>query len=183
MGMSLIFITGIAGSGKSTVLDELRSRGYEAYGTDEDGMAHWHDNTTGYMHPKSSIKTEHRTPDFIKNNRWKISRKIVGDLALKAQEKPIFLCGVASNDDEIWDLFSGVFALVVDEATLRQRLSNRTTNDYGKAQHELEQTLEQHANSEGIYKKFGYIAIDATQPLGVVVDSILAQALPQFSSK
>ena len=39
--MGLIWVTGICGAGKSAVRGELRHRGYDAYGTDEDGMARW----------------------------------------------------------------------------------------------------------------------------------------------
>jgi dephospho-CoA kinase len=36
--MGIIYITGSAGSGKSTVKRELLSRGYEAFDVDEDGF-------------------------------------------------------------------------------------------------------------------------------------------------
>jgi thymidylate kinase len=35
--MSLIYVTGLSGAGKSAVLDELVARGCEARGVDEDG--------------------------------------------------------------------------------------------------------------------------------------------------
>lgn len=175
--MSVYLITGVAGTGKSTILEELVSRGYEAYGVDEHGFAHWHNNQTGYVYPKSSVKTHHRTPEFIKNHTWKISRKMVEDLVKKTEGRTVFLCGVASNDEEIWDLFTRIFALVLDEATLKHRLATRTTNDYGKTKHELEQTLEQVATSKDLYKKYNYIKIDATQPVNTIVDSILDEAV------
>lgn len=174
--MSLFFITGISGSGKSEVMEELKSRGYEAYGVDEDGIAHWHNNQTGFVYPKSSVKKEHRTPEFIQSHSWKMSRKIVKDLASKAKNKPIFLCGVAANENEVWGLFSDVFALAVDEDTLKRRIATRTDNDYGKSPHELEQILEWQNNTNEAYKKFGHIVIDATQPVEVVVDDILKRA-------
>jgi hypothetical protein len=46
------------------------------------------------------------------------------------------------------------------------------SNDYGKAPHELEQVLEDQANTEERYHKIGYIILDATQPLDVIVDEI-----------
>ncbi len=173
--MSVYFITGVAGTGKSTILNELVSRGYEAYGVDEDGYAHWHNNQTGNIHPKSSVKTHHRTSEFISNNTWKISREMVEELAKQSEGRTVFLCGVASNDDEIWDLFSKIFTLVLDEATLRHRLATRTTNDYGKTKHELEQTLKQVATIKELSAKYGYIKIDATRSVNEIVDYILAE--------
>lgn len=37
--MPLIYVTGLPGTGKSAVLHELQVRGFEAHGTDEDGLA------------------------------------------------------------------------------------------------------------------------------------------------
>ena len=39
--MSLFYVTGISGTGKSQVLKELQARDYEAHGTDEHGFANW----------------------------------------------------------------------------------------------------------------------------------------------
>src|SRR5437660_1029900 len=81
--MPLYYITGIAGSGKSTVLSELKRRGYEAYDVDEAGpaTAKWYNDTTGFVHPKSSVKKEDRTPDFLANHSWKVPRQEVVELA------------------------------------------------------------------------------------------------------
>jgi len=172
--MPLFFITGVAGSGKSTVLQELISRGYEAYGIDEDGFAHWHNNKTGYIHPKSSVKTSDRTPDFLNNHTWKIDRNMVEDLASKAKTRPVFVCGVARNENELLDLFTGKFALIVDANTLKHRIATRENNDYGKTAHELEQILKDQASNEERYSKARYILIDATQPKDRVVDDIIS---------
>jgi predicted ATPase len=45
--MTLVFVTGISGAGKSAVLPELRRRGYLAYSTDEDRLCRWFENDTG----------------------------------------------------------------------------------------------------------------------------------------
>lgn len=59
--MPLIYITGVSGTGKSTVWAELKNRGIEAYDVDEDGLARWQNNKTRYIHPKSSVKAHQRT--------------------------------------------------------------------------------------------------------------------------
>jgi dephospho-CoA kinase len=174
--MSLFFITGIAGSGKSEVQKELRSRGYEAYDTDEDGLAKWHNKVTGYIHPKSSIKKEARTEDFLKNHSWIVPRPDVEGLVKLSKNKNIFLCGVASNENEIRDLFDSVFELTIDDETLKHRLLTRTNNDWGKQPHELQQTLEQQHNAKKLYHKVGPIIIDATQPIEAVVDNIVEKS-------
>jgi predicted ATPase len=66
----LLFITGISGSGKSEVLAELRQRGYEAYGSDEDNLAAWYDRQTGT--PLENARTPpERTSEFRKRYECK----------------------------------------------------------------------------------------------------------------
>ena len=45
--MALVLVTGLSGSGKSTVYRELVELGHEAYGFDEDGFGEWVDKATG----------------------------------------------------------------------------------------------------------------------------------------
>ncbi len=174
--MSLFFITGISGSGKSEVTRELKARSYEAYDTDDDGLAKWQNNETGYIHPKSSVKQESRTDDFLHSHSWNVSRQDVIKLAERAKDKPIFLCGVADNAHELLDLFSKVFALAIDGDTLKHRLETRTGNNWGKQPHELQWSLKQQESKNKAYRNAGFTIIDAAQPVRKVVDGILKNA-------
>jgi dephospho-CoA kinase len=171
--MSLFFITGVSGSGKSAVWQGLKARGYDAFDTDEDGFAKWHNNQNGYVHPKSSVKPEQRTEEFLEIHSWKVPRQEIEELAGRATAKAIFLCGVASNENELWDLFKAVFELVIDDEMLKHRLLTRTNNDWGKQPHELQKTLEEQHNIDQKQNKFDRIVIDATRPIEVVVEEIL----------
>src|ERR1700693_3726645 len=111
--MSLCYITGISGSGKSTVYDELKARGYTVYGVDEDKLAGWYNNKTGVV--EGYRKPEDRTKEWRSQVTYKLPRQHVEKIAKEANNKQFFLCGVAENDTELWDLFSKVFALSVDE--------------------------------------------------------------------
>lgn len=173
--MPLVYITGISASGKSSVCKELKRRGYEAYDADKDGVAFFYNNETGKAITKK-IAPKDRTPEWRAKHTWKAKREDVKKLAREAKDKLIFLCGVTSNDaDELWDLFDQVFALTIDEATLRHRVTSRTNNDFGKNPNELADLLRwQRTASEG-YKKLGAILIDAAKPLDEVADEILKQ--------
>ncbi|HUD06252.1 MAG TPA: AAA family ATPase [Candidatus Saccharimonadales bacterium] len=171
--MSLFFITGIAGTGKTTVWQELKSRGYEAYDVDESGLAKWQNKETGYVHPKSSVKKEQRTREFLESHSWNVSRQEVEELAVRAKDKDIFLCGAVTNEIEIRDLFKLVFALMVDNKTLKHRLLTRVGNAWGKQPHELEQTLVWQHDANEAYKKFGDFIIDSSRPINDVVNDIL----------
>ena len=175
--MSLIYITGISGSGKSAVCEELKRRGYKAYDTDKDGIAFFYHNETAEP-VLEKVTPEDRTQKWRAKHTWKAKREDVEKLATKAKTDLVFLCGVTSNDsEELWDLFDKVFALILDEETLKKRIINRTNNDSGKNLHEFANLLQWQKTSSDDYKKLGAILIDATQPLEKMVDEIMERTL------
>lgn len=177
--MPLFFIVGAAGTGKSSVKNELKERGYEAYDTDERGygMAQWQNNKTGYVHPKSSVKSEARTEEFLNEHSWKVTEPLIEELAAYvSDDKVVFLCGNVANEKEISDISRATFALVVDRDTLEQRILNRTDNNWGKQPHELQQTLDELERANKTYVDQGDTIIDASKPIKAVVDGILATA-------
>lgn len=172
--MALIFVTGISGSGKSSVRKELGRRGFTVYGTDEDDIAAFYHNATGTKigHAEASLRTE----EWRAHHSWKMPRELIEKIASEAVDKLVFLCGVTSNDDEVWDLFDQAIALVVDDETLEDRLANRTNNDYGKSEHERRDVLRWQKSAADDYRKLGATLIDSTRPIETVVDDILAAA-------
>lgn len=171
--MPLFFITGQSGAGKSQLTLTLRENGYEAYDTDDDGLARWQHNTTQYIHPKSSVKAHMRTEEFLAEHSWNIPRDYIEQLADSAQTKTIFLLGVIENEVEVRDLFARTFALQIDDATMTRRLQTRTNNNWGKQPHELQRSLAANKTAVEQWRALGYTIIDATQPIDKVVSQIL----------
>lgn len=174
--MPLIYITGISGSGKSTVCEELKRRGYTAYDTDHDGIAFFYHNDTGepIIEP---VAPENRTPEWRLKHTWKAKREDVEKLAEEAKAKLVFLCGVTNNDaDELWDLFDHVFALTLDEEALKHRIINRSGGGFGKNPHEFSEVLRWQQTANEDYLKLGANLIDATRPVKEVVDEILSRS-------
>lgn len=171
--MSLYYITGQAGTGKSAVCKELRQRGFQAHDSD-DNLARWVNKDTGFVHPKSSVKPEQRNSAFLSEHDWRIPRPAVAELAKQAGNEVVVLCGVGGNEAEIFDLFRAAFALVIDNETMRHRLTTRTNNNWGQQPHELAMTLSWQNQALDDYKKYGHIIVDATQPLALVVDEIVS---------
>jgi shikimate kinase len=172
VGMPLYSITGLSGTGKSTVNVELNARGYESYDGDEDHLAQWYNSDTGAL---VEVDIEECTPEFLLSHSRDISREIVEGLLPKAHDKPVFLCGAHENEGELQDLFTGVFGLVLDDETLKQRLATRTTNQWGKLPHELEYSLAFRQKWYDNCRRFGYIIIDAAQQTKDIVDYILEE--------
>jgi len=170
--MSLIYITGNSGAGKSSVRNELQKRGYEAHDTDEGGITSWRHKVTdeAVIRPTD---TKDRTKEWYEEHDWKMSRPKVQELASKAKNKTIFLCGSTSNAGEMLDLFGKIIFLEINKDTLRTRLINRTDNDFGKAPDELDNILGWHKSFEDEYRLYGATMVDAARPLSVVVDNIV----------
>jgi hypothetical protein len=154
---------------------ELARRGYRSYDTDEDGIAVWRLRATGeQVHDPGG---GHHPETWLRDHGWRINRARVESLALMAREEWVFLCGSVENEAEVWDLFDMVVCLVLDESTLRERIATRTTNAFGKSPVELEAILGWNPTMEASYREVGALVVDAAQPLGVVVEEILAGVL------
>lgn len=172
--MSFIYITGVSGTGKTTIYNELKNRGFEAYDVEEDGLARRQNKITGYIHPKSSVKEHQHTQEFLDTYSWIIPREYMEELAKKAKNKNVYLCGVFSNERDLSDLFDKVIALNIDRETLIHRLRTRTNNNFGKSEHELAHVIEWHKGVNKYYKEAGYIIIDSNRPLKQIIEKILS---------
>lgn len=172
--MSLIYVTGISGSGKSTVRSELRARDYEAYDVDEDGFKSWYNTDTGAVSTDQrawkDTDVEWRRMYQLKIARPKVAR--LADVALQAV-KPTFVCGTTPNDGDVWDLFDRVIHLSVSNETLRQRLAARVNNDYGKHPEELQDILGWNVDAAERNHAHGAILANGERPVEEVVDEIL----------
>ncbi len=153
-------IEGVSGTGKTTVCEELKKRGYNAIDADEE-LAYYGD-------PKTGEPTEKSPSNWI----WKKDK--THEILSGESKKPVFICGGAMNQNEFTHHFKKTFVLSIDDETLKHRLLNRTNNDFGKHPDELALQLEWNAGAIRNAKQKGAIIIDATRPVKVVVDEILS---------
>ncbi len=167
--MPLFLVTGLPGTGKSTVCAELKTRGFESYDGDYDHLAHWYNNGTG----QPEEHDQDRTPEFLRTHSRDIARETVDGLAANAQDKSVFLCGDPENEDELVDLFAKVFALILDEDTRQYRLATRTNNQWGKLPHEIEYDLATIPIAYDRYQRLAYITLDSAQSTEIIVDQII----------
>jgi len=124
--MQKILITGVSGSGKSTVCKELKKLGYEAYGIEDiPGMFDMYHKGTKRVFENYSNKN----PEHIKNAEWLCDVDKLKQLLDSQKSKFSFYCGIASNMDDILPLFDKVFVLQPDSEILNERLKNREGSD------------------------------------------------------
>lgn len=161
MGVRNYLIEGVSGTGKTSVCDELRRRGYHAIHGDRE-LAYQGDPETGA--PLEGAGHKHHI--------WDVDK--VRALAADRSHAASFFCGGSRNFRRFIDLFDGVFVLEVDADTLHRRLAARPEDEWGGRASEREFVARLHATKEDIPNNA--IVIDATAPLARVVDAILERA-------
>jgi gluconate kinase len=171
--MSLIFVTGISTSGKSTMAKELAARGYEAYDTEHEGRSAWFDMQTGERVAGFNEMAE-RTIEWLHRHAWNIDIDWVKQMAERAKDKTIFICGGADNRAQVRELCDKVIWLLTDQATIRSRVNNPRDHDYGTKPHELEETIKWNTVNEAEFRNYGAIIIDARRPISQVVEDVIA---------
>lgn len=172
--MPLIYITGVEGTGKSTICNELVLRGFTAYDMDELKIAAICDRETGEVavYPRDPAE---RTRSWRKAHSWCIVSSRFDLVEDQAANNTVILCGTAENETDFLHRFSLVIALVADVNTIKDRLLHRSgKNNYGKNPNELETVLQKQSVISGYYSDIGAHLIDSTQPIEKVVREIIA---------
>lgn len=161
MGVRNYLVEGVSGTGKTSVCQELKRRGYHAINGDRE-LAYQGDPETGK--PTNSLMHEHHI--------WHIDK--VKSLVASRDDKVTFFCGGSRNFSKFVDLFDGVFVLEVDLETLNRRLDERPDDEWGAKQSERDVVLRLHQTKEDIPRDG--IVIDATKPIARVVDEIIRRS-------
>jgi dephospho-CoA kinase len=151
-----VVLTGMSGTGKSTVLAELASRGYRVVDLDDVGWSVEVPSADG-----SSLE-----------ELWREDR--VAELLGAGPEAPHVVAGCASNQGLFYDRFSAVVLLSAPVDVLRERLATRATNDFGKDPRELERILGDLAEVEPLLRASSTVEIDTTAPVSDVADAVEA---------
>jgi gluconate kinase len=167
--VSLYYINGTPGSGKSTIRDELARRGYETHDADDPDIGGPYNNATNQRVTYPQAPTE----AWFAQHSWRLVPEVIQALQQRARHKTIFLCGTAANEDDVWQLFDHVIFLDIDQATLQKRIAARTGNTYGKAPHELTLILQKYKADRLKRTRPGVTVVNATLPLAQVVQAIL----------
>jgi adenylate kinase family enzyme len=171
--MDRYLITGMTGTGKTTIAKELQNRGYPAHDTDRvKGLSAWIERTTGLPRPKDFSSAA----DWVDRYDWLWNGQLLQEF-LNAQTQTVFFCGSSSNQENFYNLFTKVFLLEVDEKTLKHRiLESKRDHEFGKRPGEIEIILGWLDDFQERTKALGATAIDAIQPLDQVINDILALA-------
>jgi len=144
-----VLLTGMSGTGKSSVVHNLVARGYKAIDTDDglsetqpDGRQLWRED---------AIRTLLATED--------------ADV--------LFVAGCEENQAKFHAQFDHIVLLTAPIDTLVQRLATRTTNPYGKTPKEFRRFREDVETVEPQLRRIATHEVQTTMPLNDVVTTIL----------
>jgi shikimate kinase len=149
-GMRKVLVTGMSGTGKSSALDELRRLGFQVVDTDEPGWTEWSDAEGGYL--------------------WREDR--IRELLERDGGPPLYVSGTVSNQGRFYGYFDAIVLLSAPAPVLLDRIESRTTNPFGKTREQRERILRDLAEAEPLLRRTCTHEIDATQPLGAVVEEL-----------
>lgn len=150
--MAVILVTGMSGTGKSTVLNQLEQRGYRVVDTDYGG---WIEHVG--MEPQ-----------------WREDRI---DALLTEHElsgEPLFIAGTVWNQAVFRSRFDEIVLLSAPVDVLLDRVAHRDTNPFGKSAEERDRIVADTAEVEPLLRSSATVEIDTRQPLADVVDQLAA---------
>jgi dephospho-CoA kinase len=162
-------ITGVAGTGKSTLAKELRRRGYATYDVEE-GFSYHINKQTG---ERASYPTN-PTPEWYERHERVFDEKILMNLIKKHADEPLFICSITANQAKYYQQFDKLFLLSAPDEVVTHRLGTRTNNYFGRHPLELQRVIGRHQQFDEELKALGAIVIDSTRPIEAVADEILA---------
>ncbi len=148
--MSKVFVTGMSGTGKSSGLRALATRGHRTIDTDTDEWSHW------VTLPDGSL-------DWI----WR-EDEMTG-LLRGHGDGSLFVAGCKTNQGRFYKEFDHVALLSAPIDLLFMRIDGRSDNPYGKSAAEREMIIRHVAEVEPRLRASATVEIDASAPLEDVV--------------
>jgi dephospho-CoA kinase len=152
--MQRVLLTGMSGTGKSTVIGRLAALGYKAVDLDYGG---W---------------TEVRASADGEETLW-IEDRVARLLSTEADAAALFISGAARNQTKFYARFDHIVLLSAPISVLSERLRTRTNNPYGKDPAELARVLRLKETVEPALRTAADLEIDTSIPVEDVVQRLV----------
>ena len=149
--MTVVLVTGMSGTGKSTALAELARRGRRVVDTDYGG---WTEDV-----PRADGGLE---------RLWREDR--IDSLLGEHSDGVLFVSGCVANQARFYPRFAAIVLLSAPVDVILERIASRRTNDYGKTDAERALVLRDLRTVEPLLRSGATAEIDTRRPVGEVAD-------------
>ena len=143
--MARVLVTGMSGTGKTTLLHELRRRGHLTVDTDYDG---WE----------------------LPSGEWDEERMA----ALLAEHPDLVVSGTVSNQGRFYDRFEQVVLLSAPLPVLIERVSSRADNPYGRTAEQQAEIAHYLETVEPLLRPGATLELDGRLPTTTLADTVEA---------
>lgn len=159
--MKRVLITGMSGTGKSSVIRELAARGYRAHDLDTPEWSQW----------VAAAASDTLTPAEGKDWVWREDR--VRELLSTPEDGTLFVGGCAENMPRLFPLIDTVILLSAPVETIMERLAERSPGSYGNTAEDRQKVSELVSTVEPLLRGSAHHEIDTRGQVADKVDEIL----------
>jgi shikimate kinase len=138
-----VLVTGMSGTGKSTLLDEMSRRGYDVIDTDYNGWT-------------------------LPDGTWDEPRMA----ALLAGATRVVVSGTVTNQGRFYDRFDHVVLLSAPLGVLLDRVAKRSNNPYGKTAEHQQEIGHYLGEVEPLLRRSATAELDGRRPVGELADIV-----------
>jgi len=160
-GTARVLLTGMSGTGKSTVVAALAGRGFDAIDLDD---PEWSEEVAV---PGEELTGIGGGRDWV----WREER--VRRLLDRPADGPLFVSGCSPNQGLFYPHLDRIILLTAPVDVIVSRLETRTTNTFGKRPDEVKRVLRLKEEIEPRLRGGATLEIDTSVPLDWVIGQVL----------
>ena len=153
--MSRVLVTGMSGTGKSSVLRALAAEGWAVVDADGDRWSRWQPGADGVL-------------------EWMWDADAMAELLREHEDGTLVVAGCSANQGRFYDRFDHVVLLTAPVEVMLERIDARTDNDFGKSVAERARVLDDLAHVVPLLRRGATLELDTDRPLDDVVAQVRA---------